>query len=409
MQQLLPAWEAARVGGARPDEPTAREMLAAARPWPALAAALGSLDHAWPDEASVRASVGDVNAALADARLPYVVDVWIVARSPVLLTHALVTRVPWRVGARSVEVMRLRRLDHLNVELGLYGATNEGLPAVMLDRIEASLAKDIPQMFAQPSALAAEFNEVDRAVLARDRGWLEARLGPAVAVAAHALAERDRLFEEMRARLNGGTLALDAPDGFVLGAEWLGTVEPLAEPLRAGGPLVLEDDLQRLERADGELREGPTSRALAETVELLALSTEAHEARHAGDEVDPVGPPPPQLFAVMPTNSSAMIGMADKEARALLGEIHDGPFPACLTLARLVRGAFGRYARPTPHLFATLAILDQLAPGAERAPLERLTAACGLPDLELRRRTADAWQKLYGAPMPPARRLGPAQ
>jgi hypothetical protein len=132
----------------------------------------------------------------------------------------------------------------------------------------------------------------------------------------------------------------------------------------------------------------------------MALTTEAHEARHALDEVDRVGPPPPALFEVMPGSSTAMVGMADRELRAILGELHDGALPVCATLAEVSRNVYGRWARRNPHYFATLAILGQLDPDSDLEPAEQLTMLCDVPDGELRHRLVVAWEKLFGGAMP---------
>ena len=59
----------------------------------------------------------------------------------------------------------------------------------------------------------------------------------------------------------------------------------------------------------------------------------------------------------------------------------------------------------TPHFFATLTILRQLDPEPDREPAARLALLCDMPDAELRRRVAAAWQKLYGAAMLPGERV----
>jgi len=126
----------------------------------------------------------------------------------------------------------------------------------------------------------------------------------------------------------------------------------------------------------------------------------AHEARHALDEVDPNGPPPPtQLFEVMAQSSTQFIGLADAELRAYLGELHDTGSTACWVLTKMMRGVYGRSARRTPHFYATLTIVAQLDPDPEHTPEARLATLCDLPDAEVRRRVAGAWQKLYGAPL----------
>jgi hypothetical protein len=405
--KVLPAWEAVRGrSGTYAGGPWGRDLVAGARRWPAVATALETLDRVWPEEAPVRDAVRGLNGALAGAALPYAIDVWMVNGRPILLTHTLLARVPWRIGDRTVDVLRLRRLDELNVELGLLGATTEGLPAVMVDRVEAELTRDVRAMFGKhEETTRPASDDFDAAVLARQRAWLEARTGPGFARAGAGLIERDRLLEQMRARLNGGSLMLLPPDGFFLGEAWLAKLEPLSDLTREGGRKVLAEDLASVARADEALRGGETAQALAAAAELLALSTEAHEARHALDEAAPVGPPPPQLFQVMEGASTPMVGAADKELRAILGELHDAPAPACLTLARVMRMVYGKGARATPHHFATLAILGQVDRDPTREPAQRLAALCAIDDAELRRRVADAWQNLYRAPMPAAQRL----
>lgn len=407
MQKTLPAWVVARTHAQDAGGPASRRLVADARRWPDVAAGFEAMDRAFPDDKSTRAAVKTVNRALAAARLPYFVDMLKVNEQPIALSYDLVARVPWRIGARTVDVLRLRRLDTLNIELGLYGATDDGLPIVLLDRIEATLASTLPDMFGHKSEHAYRLNDFDRAALARERRLLEARLGPGMAEAAADLAARDKLLEVMRTRLHGGELEFNPPDGLVLGERWLSGLDPLTRFDRPGGPLLFDTDLRAVRRADEKLRTGETARLLAAAVDVLASATEAHEARHALDEVDPNGPPPPtQLFEVMSGSSTEFIGWADAELRAYLGELHDTGSTGCWVLARMLRGVFGEYASRTPHFFATVTILRQLDPVADRAPQARLDLLCDLPDAELRARAATVWQKLYGAPLLPAKRVG---
>jgi hypothetical protein len=102
-----------------------------------------------------------------------------------------------------------------------------------------------------------------------------------------------------------------------------------------------------------------------------------------------------------------MIAMADRELRAYLGELHDSPAPACVTLASCMRLVAGGAARATPHYFATRAILSQLSTDTNAEPPATLAALCALPDDVLRARVATAWQTLYGEPMEPGVRQTP--
>jgi len=413
MRKALPAWQSARTHKVQPGGKSARELLASARRWPDVAAGFAALDRDWPKETEVRAAAKSVNRALAAARLPYFVDIQHVGVQPIALSYELVTRAPWRIGARTVDVLRLRRLDTLNIELGMYGATDQGLPVVLLDRIEAGLAETLPAMYGREGELRRHLNDFDRAALARERRLLEARVGAGLAAAAADIAERDRLLEVMRTRLHGGELQFYPPDGFVLGDAWLSNLEEYARFDRPGGPLLFDTDLHAVARADEKLRVGENARVLAAALDVLASATEAHEARHALDEVDPNGPPPPTpLFEVMGESSTQFIGLADAELRAYLGELHDAGgsvgSAGCWVIAKMLRGVYGRAARRTPHFYATLTIVRQLDPDPDRAPEARLALLCDLPDEELRRRVEAAWQKLYGAPLAPGQRVATA-
>src|SRR6187549_3642548 len=79
----LPAWQTARSRGVEAGGDAARALLAAAQRWPAVAAALATLDAVWPDAEQCRAAAKAVNRALVAAQLPYVVDIQRVGRTPV--------------------------------------------------------------------------------------------------------------------------------------------------------------------------------------------------------------------------------------------------------------------------------------------------------------------------------------
>ena len=105
----------------------------------------------------------------------------------------------------------------------------------------------------------------------------------------------------------------------------------------------------------------------------------------------------------MGDSSSRFIGMADREMRAYMGEMHDAASPPCITLGQMMRGVYGRGASRTPHYYATVTILRALDPDDDSEPATRLAMLCDLPEAELRRRVAVAWQKLYDSPLPPGK------
>src|SRR5262249_38220413 len=140
----------------------------------------------------------------------------------------------------------IRRLDQLNIEMGLYGETDRSQPLVYLDRVEARLASELPAAFAG----APPGDEAERAVLVQVRRVLEGTVGAAPLAAAVAqLAERDRLFETMRTRLHGEATVVVHPERFVFGEAWADELAPYARFSHPGGPLVLDTDLRAVVRA----------------------------------------------------------------------------------------------------------------------------------------------------------------
>ena len=425
-RKVLPAWQAARF---RPmssaESAEARALLQAAKPWPELAAELARLDQAWPDEDAVRKAVEATNRAARAAGLPYYLDVQLVRDRPIVLTYEVTQRTPWRSGDRSVELLRVRRLDTLNVELAMLGETQGTSPRVLLDRIEASLARELPLMLppggagagatkATPLGLSdgMKLNEADEAALQRLRAHLETRLGAAeLRAAIEKLRAREALLESMRARFHKGSVRLSRPDGFVLGEAWVDSMEPYTRLDRPGGPLMLDTDLRGVARADEELRSGAVAEALRRSIDELAAATDVHEVRHALDGQLPAVPPPPSLVALFPAGDLRFPGLASLELRAYLAELHHGALPPCVTAAKLTRNVYGALARRTPHFFAGYLILHELLPAqpaqAEPSPVERLTALCSLPEPTLRSRAAALWQSLYGEPLQAATPVGP--
>jgi hypothetical protein len=407
MSTTLPRWQFDR--NRAPGGPAGPKgvLVIGARRWPALATAFEALDRAWPEEAPVRAATVSVNRALADAGLPYFASVWMVYDKPYVLSHEVVARVPWRIGARTIDVLRLRRLDSIGIDFAFDGVTQDGLPVVLLDRVEATLTRELPAMYAAAKELRrSDFSDFDRAALARIRSWLEGRFGPGFARAGLALRERNRLLEEMRTRFHGGDVQLAVPERLVLGDDWLEGLKPSTRLDRPGGPLILDTDLKAVVEADRALRDPSTTAAFRGAIELFALTTEAHEARHAAEPPDPTAPPPSALLNVMPDSSTRMMSMADSELQAFLGELHDAAVPACVNLAMMMRTVHGAYARREPHYYATLALLEQLGADAEQDPAQQLAALCGIADGELRNSAAAIWRRLYGAPMAPGERPG---
>ena len=208
----------------------------------------------------------------------------------------------------------------------MYGATDEGLPVVLLDRIESTLADTLPAMYGHEGEMRAPAQRLRsrragaRAPAARGArsgagpgggGRRSRRARSAAGGDAHPPARRRAAVQSAR-RLRRWA------------SRWLSNLEQYARFDRPGGPLLFDTDLRAVVARRREAARGANAQVLAAAVDVLASATEAHEARHALDEVDPNGPPPPPaLFEVMGESSAQFVGMADAELRAYLGELHD--------------------------------------------------------------------------------------
>lgn len=402
----IPDWVVKRSRAGAPSPEITEKLRRAAAKWPALADALVRVDAVYPDADAVDREVKAANDAARATGLPFFIDVQRIRDKPALLTYEAAGAIEWRAGEKSTTVLRLRRLDRLNIEMGLFGETPfGGEPRVLLDRVEAALVRDLP--IAWGKAPDAVPSEIRAAALARLRKLLEAQIGPAITTAVERLAAREALFETMRKRLHDGTVRMEKPERFVYGDAWFEDMRQYAELSNPGGPLLLDTDLRAVWTADEALREKDVASALAAALDLLSLGTEAHEVRHAVGEKDATVPAP---LAAMLADDPPFAQLAERELRAYLGEMHDAPAPVCLAIVEAVQGIWGPHASRTPHFFARRVILAALAdkigvPTTDGAdPIALMDRLCDEPDAAMRERTAAVWQALYGAPFVPATR-----
>jgi hypothetical protein len=409
--ELIPAWQTYRANEPmKADSPAARAMLRLARPWPGLATALADLDRSYPDE--VPAQVARVNQAARDSAVPYWLDVQTVKGRPVLLSYLIQGRHRWQSAEKTVETLQLRRVDRLNVELGLLGQASANGPLIFLHRIEDDWATQLAETSDLGSPIEAGINALFLGMAYQmSRGDL-AELGAA-------LRERRRRFELMQNRMH---VVVPRPSGLVWSADWFGSVEPLTKFANGHGPLVFDSDLQAVRQADQALHKPEYRTTLASLVSLRAESVEAHEARHA---IDPASPPLPWFLRIYTNPEFAE--QINKEMRAYLGELHDAPNGPCLSLIGLARAAFLPKARRTPHFFAgriivrtldppatamrgaedhdghALGPLDEAFPDAE--PVAFLRTQCTAAASSVREKVERLWRTFYGEEMPALARL----
>lgn len=416
--EQLPGWQLKRGKNWIPAGGT--ELLAmqkALRRYPEVSAALGRLDAAYPDPEAVRAAGEGLSDALFASHLSYYVDPQLIMKKTILLSYAVIGEATWRAGARSVLVRRLSRLDTINVEMGLRGQTGNGRPLVFLDRIESSLLDDLLASADKHRAGSHRraLTDADHAALYELRRALGAQVGEAALDSLIAsLAAREEAFETMRRRLHDGKVRIEKPDSFVFSDAWFESLWPLSSIQNPGGPLILDNDLRSVEHADAQLRTREATATINALLDVTALSTEAHEVRHAFEEPThaplpdagaEASPPVPAALVELTGGDADFAAKANDELHAHLGEIHDAPSAPCFTIIKGIRQVRGRYAPRTPHFFAFFLLLSRLGSDETIAdPVALVHRLCAEPAPALRLRAAALWKELYGTELVPAQR-----
>lgn len=416
--EQIPGWQLQRVKGSIPAGGTeVLAMQSALRRYPEVSAALGRLDAAYPDAAAIEIAGRGLSDALFASRLPYYLDPQPIQKKTILLSYSVVGQATWSAGPRSILVRRLSRLDKLNVEIGFLGQTGSERPLVFLDRIESSLINDLLDAAGKlrESSRRRALTDADHAALYELRRALAVRVGEAALDSLiAALTARDEAFEAMRGRLHNGRVQIEKPDSFVFSDDWFESLWPLTSLENPGGPLILRADLRAVETADAQLRTREATAAINTLVDVMALATEAHEARHAfeaeasnrpPDAATPASRPVPDALAALVGDDPDFAVKADGELRAYLGELHDAASAPCFSIVQGIRQVRGRYTPRTPHFFAHLLILRRL--GGDEAladPVALVHRLCAEPEPALRTRAATLWKDLYGSELVPARR-----
>lgn len=379
--------------------------VTAAQPWPEVAKAIEALPAAWNDRDALHAATKNLNRAARASGLAFWVDPQFPDGNPILTTYEVLRRSTWVIEAELppnvVEVIQVRRLDTLNLVLGLLGHAGGDQPAVLRDRVEMAV---LDKLRVDPEDRP---NEVDDAAAQLWRDRLTPLVGAAgLAEADRRVNERERLARAMEKRLKGGKIHVARPERLVFGDSYFENLEPYTSNTRRGGPLILASDLRALRRADEALDDSEGLRALLQIIELESEIVEAHEARH---ELDPREVETPELLQHLVGEDDLRFGkMAERELRAFIGQLHDARPPACLSVVSLAQLARGRHSQSTPHFFAAHALLSTLGQlDGERGldedqVIEVMKTLCGLPDDELRKRAAAASETLYGEPLKPA-------
>lgn len=396
-ERKILGWATAK---ARKDMPFA-ELEAAkdlAKPWPAIVAALDEVDRAWPSEEKTKVAVAKLNEAARAAGLSYWVDVVAYRDIPYLLTYEVLARSVWELEGKAKLLLRVRRLDHVNIEMGYLGHASGDVPVVLVDRLEPAVMESVAKAYSE----RPDGNAVNQAALRWWKKTLEDKVGAqALAKGAAQVARREQLFDAMRGHLKDGRVVVLKPERLTWGEDFFESLMPATEYKRAGGPLLVAADVRDLRRSDEALRDGEGRRALDLALELEARATEAHEARHALDPEElPI--PEPLLMEVGDDDLEFARG-AERELRAYLGQLHDAEVPPCITVARLAIQAGGAKARATPHHYAGTLLLETMSPtGADGLP-KLVEELCTAPEEEVRSKAQAVFKSLYGRPMKAAK------
>jgi len=396
----LPAWSIARSRSEGPAE--LATCLETAKPWPAVAAAIEKLPDAWNDKDEMKAAVRAINEAARGAGLKYWVDPQFLRNGPIFTTYDVLGRAQWKggPGSATVEVLHVRRLDTVNIELGVLGHAGGDQPAVLRDRMELSVMRRLRTVDDEDQRA----NDVDEEAT---RLWKKtlASLVPAAGLdeAQKRLDLRETLARDMEKRLKGGKIHVARPERLGWGDDYFDFLEPYTSTRRRGGPLLLASDLRALRRADEALDDSAGLTALVQVIELEATRVEAHEITHA---LDPAERDVPALLQSLVGENDVRFGhLAERELRAFIGELRDAKSPACLSVVSLGLQARGSGSTATAHFFAAHTLLATLAEvdGSRGldvpTTVEVMQKLCALPDAELRARADKAATTLYGAPL----------
>jgi hypothetical protein len=408
-RKLLVDWVIARARG-EPSVPALDACVNAAQPWPEVAKALSALDPAWTDREALKTATKELNRATHAAGLEFWVDPQFPNGKPLLTTYEVLSRANWKGdGDAKTEAIHVRRLDTINLELGLLGHAGGDQPAILRDRIEMSVVDKLRTVDDDESEKA---NDVD---VTAAKLWRQT-LTPLVEVggideAEKRLNERERLAQAMEKRLKGGKIHVSRPERLVFGDRYFENLEPYTSNQRRGGPLIMGSDLRALRRADQALDDSVGLKAMMQIIDLEAAVVEAHEAHHA---LDPGEVLTPALLQSMVGENDVRFGkLAERELRAFVGQMRDSKPPACLSVVGIGKLARGRYAQSTPHFFAAHALLSALTKREdshgleEEQVVEAMKSLCALKDSELRVRADEAGATLYGARVKAASPLAP--
>jgi hypothetical protein len=410
-------------------------LLGAAR----AAAQAGAGDPGDRADEGVSEAAGALDDALAAADLGYFVDGDVIhdgqsGRRLVIAYAFAVEQVHvFSAGAAGeVRALHLRRIDHLNWSHALLGFTRPHLraAAVLFDQLDEQVLTLVAPGLGAGAAVPLFEPEADREL----RAAVEARAGelaraeylalPGIDAAAagklgELLGRRRTLFQGWEKRATERGLTLVIPGTLRLADAFLKSLSGFASK----GELA---ELRAIDEALGGAAEGKAFLALGDA---LAASVERHEVQHRLD-VARRSPVMPQALAdkVGPLRldgrESPRAAAARAELSAYLAELARDARTGRFGLAMVARFLFDRRLHGSSECYAALVILEGLAAelgvpaaaplvadhtidrrGAGRLYLELVKQ----PPERLRAAAKKLWERLFEAPLPELRLIGPKE
>jgi hypothetical protein len=382
-------------------------------------------------------AVAACNDAFAAANLGYFLDGDIITSDghtfAILYAFAVENVSVFSTQGRTIRALTLRRLDNLNFSRAALGLARPELRDAILqrDEIDTLLVTEILPGLVEGATVPL----VDDETRALNPEWLGAserlagemiraeyapKLSAEAVLVGQRLQRRAAIFASTQARIEERGLRLSLPEGLAIDEGFY---------LELAG-IIPEEEMEELKAIQRDLTSEAAVSALQSARRLVAASVERHEVQHRLDFSlpEPLPLPVPLEYLVGPLlradgEARPVAEHARDELSAYLGELARDPFTVRVNLVLLSRFLLHRNQWGTVECNAALVIFRELS-GALGQPVPELLSQGSVdralvvsllqtftqknPD-ELRKAAAQAYQKLFGVPLPEMKRVSPEE
>lgn len=385
--------------------------------------------RAKPDaEGAYYAAAVTLNKTLVSANAPYYVDAEVFplngVASPILTSFYVQERGTYEGGGNKTTVLRLWRLDHLNVVESKLGYTRPAIPfaVVLLDQVENDLVTQILPAVADGEMMSltdedTTYSQEEWVAEVQEKGGEIIRKH--FASAPPALTEKARqlgaLLARRRALLTKWTRALGLESGVLRMPRRLVPEADYAEDLHLR---VSSAELREWDSLHSDLLDSSSLSDFEEVREAYALSVERHEVQHRLDYATERLEIPEMLahrmggIETMGHRLHSHPMKAAAELSAYLSQIADDPAPR-LAIVSMSRQFLNKYSMQSAHGFAGVVALEAMAKHlgispegalgrvATRPELARLMAlVCQEKMSDVRQAARSAYRELFGEDLP---------